>query len=65
MTLYDFAIALVDKRLPPFKGAGCRREGGQVHFGKGRGMFFLSQCLTLQKRNGKYVATTEAYKETH
>lgn len=60
MNLYDFAVALVDKRLPQFTGAGSKRSGAQVHFGKGRGMFFLSQCLVLRKRNGKYIATTEA-----
>ena len=63
MTLYDLATTMIDKRLPEFKGAGIRREGGQVHFGRGRGMFFLSQVLSMQKRNGKWVITNTPYME--
>ena len=60
MTIYDFVTTIVDKRMPPFVGSGIRREGAQVHFGKGRGMMLLAQCLVLTKRNGKWVATSEA-----
>lgn len=63
MTIYDFVTTIVDKRMPPFNGSGIRREGAQIHFGKGRGMMFLAQCLVLTKRNGKWVATNEACSE--
>lgn len=62
MTLYDFVTAVTDKRLPPFGGAGVRREGGQVSFGKGKGRFFLAQTLTVLKRdNGKFIVSNRAY----
>ena len=61
MNLYDFVTNIVDKRLPPFNGAGIRRDGGQAHFTKGRGMFFLSSTLSLVKLNGKFVASNTPY----
>jgi hypothetical protein len=63
VTIYDFVTAITDKRLPPFAGSGVRREGAQISYGPGKGMLFLSQCLVLTKRNGKWVATNEACME--
>ena len=49
MTLYALVDRLTDRKLPPFGGAGIiRAGGGQVPYGKGRGKFFLSHCLTLK-----------------
>jgi hypothetical protein len=58
--LYDFVSTMADQRIPPFSGAGIRREGGQVHFGRGRGMFFLCQTLYVRKHQGKIVITNSA-----
>lgn len=61
MTLYDLVTTMTDKRLPSFAGAGIRREGAQIHFGRGKGMLFLSQVLYVQKINGKVTVKNTAY----
>jgi len=61
--IYDFATSIIDKRLPPFHGAGIKREGAQVHFGRGRGMWLLSQTLVAHKLNGKWVISNTPFKE--
>jgi hypothetical protein len=48
-TLYDLVRCLADNRLPQFGGSGIAREGSQMHFGRGKGMFFLAQTLFVQK----------------
>lgn len=49
MTLYALVDRLTDRKLPPFGGAGVTRPSGDhTPFGKGRGKFFLSHCLTLK-----------------
>jgi len=53
--LYDFVSSMADRRLPQFNGSGIKREGAQVHFGRGKGMFFLAQTLYLHKFNGHSV----------
>jgi hypothetical protein len=62
LNLYEFIQTITDKRLPQVHGAGILRSGAQVHFGKGRGRFFLSQTLTVQKgRKGKVSITNTPY----
>lgn len=65
MILYDLVSTMADQRLPQFHGAGIRREGGQVHFGRGRGMFFLCQTLYVKKKQRKniVVCNTATYTE--
>ena len=55
MTLYDLVQGMTDKRLPHFDGAGTKREGAQVSFGKGRGKFFLCQTLYMEKISDKKI----------
>jgi len=55
MTLFDLVQGMVDQRLPQFEGAGIKREGAQVSFGRGRGKFFLCQALYVEKRKNKVV----------
>ena len=61
MTIYDLVTGMTDYRLPEFEGAGVKREGAQVSFGKGRGMLFLSQILYVTKMNGKIVVRNMPY----
>lgn len=62
MNLYDFVQTITDKRLPQFGGAGIKRTGTQVHFGRGKGHLFLSQVLYVIKReNGKVSITNRAF----
>ncbi len=64
MKLAEFVQEITDKRLPSFEGAGIRREGGQVSFGKGKGRFFLCQTLYVQKaqnKNDKVLIRNTAY----
>lgn len=57
MTLYALVDQMTAYKLPPFGGAGITRAGGEhVPFGKGRGKFFLSHCLTLKDGGKKKLA---------
>ena len=59
--LYDFVSSMADRRLPQFAGSGTRRDGTQLHFGRGKGMFFLAQTLYLHKfANGKIIIRNTA-----
>lgn len=62
MTLFDLVTGMTDKRLPLFEGAGIKRSGQQVHFGRGKGHFFLCQTLRVEKKSkGKVSVRNTAY----
>jgi hypothetical protein len=65
-TLYDLVACLADNRLPLFSGSGSKRDGMQVHFGRGKGMFFLAQTLYVQKSStGKLSLKNTATAKTN